>query len=500
MAVKRTLLLADPDLGVLRSLKNALEDEYDVVIARDGSKALELSVLRYPDLILFDRRCPLIGATQFMRILRTNPRTEEIPLTILSDRPLAQGVATGLMQGVLIKPLNLDEVRSHIAGVLHRVDTVKQVGEEGGAVSGSLEQVSMLDLLQLFSLNRRSGVLQLSQTGKGSAEIFVHDGRIEEALTGHCRGEKALYRILRWEKGRFTFVAARRSNTVSMSAATDNLLMEGMRQADELQRVRSELPARSATLERLVAGDALPEGLHPVTAEILNLVEFYPRVSDLVDRAQATDLEVHLAMRSLLEAGLVRAVEEGSDDGDGTLVSQEDVFDLRTRLRRAGLSPTYMRKPKVALLAADASELQLFVSRLVKVPGFVGANLTRTAEIEFGTLGTLQLEQSFGLEFFAMSWRERMLPLAYGLSAGTVAAIVVGTNAWDTLAPAVHLLEIERRASLIVLRRPEEPDVSTSSRATVVKLPRLDDDTTRRLLVTLVTQVAGQDDLRGVQL
>ncbi len=183
---RRTILIADPDVAVVKSLKGVLQDDYEVIAVRDGSKALEQSVLKYPDLILFDRHCPLIGATQFLRILRSNPRTEEIPIVILSDAPLAAQSMPGFLQGVLVKPLNLDEVRAHVASVFRKLEAVRRAGAgEDGAVTGKLDQISMPDLLQIFSVNRRSGCLQLTRApGQPAAEVYLHDGRIEEALVG----------------------------------------------------------------------------------------------------------------------------------------------------------------------------------------------------------------------------------------------------------------------------------------------------------------------------
>ncbi|MBC7792454.1 MAG: response regulator, partial [Clostridia bacterium] len=286
-ARRRTILIADPDLEVARQLKKGLQDNFEILVARDGSKALELSVLRYPDLIMFYRNCPLIGATQFLRILRSNPRTEEIPLIVLSDEEVVV-MNTGYLDGVLVKPLNLDEVRAHITQVFRRSDAVREVGHEGGAVSGSLEQISMADLLQVFAMNRRTGMLQL-QSGTVSAEVYVRDGRIEEALCGGTRGEKALYRLIGFRAGQFSFSPGRTAPSVSIDSATDALLIEGMRQADELERVRTELPPSFALLEQVVARDEVPEGLHPVTAELLQALPNAPRVADLIDRSSATD-------------------------------------------------------------------------------------------------------------------------------------------------------------------------------------------------------------------
>ena len=54
-ATARKVLLADPDVGAIRALTKALRARgYQVQHAPDGSKALEVSVLRHPDVILFD--------------------------------------------------------------------------------------------------------------------------------------------------------------------------------------------------------------------------------------------------------------------------------------------------------------------------------------------------------------------------------------------------------------------------------------------------------------
>ena len=88
MATARKILIADPELEVVRSLSKALRQRgYQVVYAPDGSKALEMSVLRHPDVVLFDDECTLIDAKSFVNILASNPRTAAFPIA-----PLTKGV------------------------------------------------------------------------------------------------------------------------------------------------------------------------------------------------------------------------------------------------------------------------------------------------------------------------------------------------------------------------------------------------------------------------
>lgn len=494
----RTILIADPNVEVVRSLKSVLKDDYEVIAVRDGSRALEQAILKYPDLILFERHCPLIGATQFVRILRSNPRTEEIPIIILSDAPLAAQNVPGFLQGVLVKPLNLDEVRVHIASVLRKVEAVQRADSDDGAVSGSLEQISMPDLLQIFSVNRRTGCLQLTRAaGHVGAEVYVRDGRIEEALVTGTRGEKALYRLLGWNDGHFSFLAGRRAPSVSLQSSTDSLLMEGMRQIDELERLRVELPVASAQIERLVPTEGLPEGLHPVTAEIVSLVEFYPRVGDLVDRAHEPDLEVYLALRSLLAAGILRAVAEGEATVQEAVLTGDETVELRGRLRRAGLAPLFQATPKIAVLATQSFELRQLCMGLSHIPGWQGADLERLYRLGFGSIGTLHLDASIAVNFYLVSNEARLLPLAFGLSAGTIVGIVLGVDGFSTLAAAVNLVENERRAGLLIVRARGEAPVAGGARRVDFDLDAWKPASAYAIVRAALTQAAGREGLRG---
>lgn len=488
---RRTILIADPDLEVARALKKGLQDSYEILVARDGSKALELSVLRYPDLIFFYRNCPLIGATQFLRILRSNPRTEDIPLIVLSDEEVVANT-TGYLDGVLVKPLNLDEVRAHITQVFRRSDAVREVGHEGGAVSGSLEQISMADLLQVFSMNRRTGVLQL-QSGAITAEVYVRDGRIEEAICAGTRGEKALYRVIGFRAGQFSFSPGRTAPSVSLDSTTDALLIEGMRQADELERLRGELPPAYARLEQVVAREEIPEGLHPVTAELLNALPQAPRVADLIDRSSATDLDAHLALKSLIVANIVRVVARDAELEARGLFTQDEIYDLRSRLRRVGLPPTFTGAPKLVIVTQSAAETRTLAAMLGRWPEFRAAQGDVVAS--FGALGVLALDQGLSIDVFAMAADDRLLPFSYAMSAGAVAAIIVGTR--GNLNGALRLLEVERRAAIVFVRRSGEPQVGAAPRRAVVDVAAFDAPELRQAVQTALRN-GGTTELRGI--
>ncbi|HVT02804.1 MAG TPA: response regulator [Thermoanaerobaculia bacterium] len=69
-----------------------------------------------PDLILLDLGLPTIDGYEVLRLLKGNTETREIPVLIVSGRPLADGVELSGVVGVLRKPYDLPL----LADALHR--------------------------------------------------------------------------------------------------------------------------------------------------------------------------------------------------------------------------------------------------------------------------------------------------------------------------------------------------------------------------------------------
>jgi len=260
-----------------------------------------------------------------------------------------------------------------------------------------------------------------------------------------------------------------------------------------------EMPPPSARLVRLVPSDGLPEGVHRVTSEIFNLAEFYPRIGELVDRAAATDLEVYVALKSLLDAQLLKVAEEPHANATRALLSNDEILELRSRVRRSGLAPVFFNAPRVAVLAADSDLLWQLGVGLSRIKEFTATNLERLTRLPLGTLGSLELDRSIRIELFMISPDVRLLPFALGLSAGTVAGLVLGTHKLPELTAPLHVVEAERRASVLFARRSGDPEVTAAPRRTVVEVADLTEGAIRELLTTLLTRVVGAD-VRGVNL
>lgn len=85
---RRTLLLVDDEPTNLQILHHTLQDNYRLLFAKDGKKALELAHDDRPDLILLDIMMPELSGYEVCKALKDSPYTASIPVifvTALTD-------------------------------------------------------------------------------------------------------------------------------------------------------------------------------------------------------------------------------------------------------------------------------------------------------------------------------------------------------------------------------------------------------------------------------
>jgi hypothetical protein len=175
--------------------------------------------------------------------------------------------------------------------------------------SGAIDEIPLLDLVQLLSTSKKSGVLEV-ESAEGHGSLYLRSGKVDYAAVLELPGldpHKALYRMLSWTSGSFelrplddeTFEDA-------MQEPTDALLMEAMRQLDEIARLEKLLPPKDV---RLVVASPVPSlrKLNPEQVEVLKIVFNEPgvNVATILDSSPTPDLETYLALIHLVRARYV---------------------------------------------------------------------------------------------------------------------------------------------------------------------------------------------------
>lgn len=208
-----------------------------------------------------------------------------------------------VVQDAGAKPLEDHEARS-------RLDAIGAERPKGGAMTGRLEEVPLPDLLQLFQTSKKTGMLVLSCNGH-DGRVYLRQGRAFYAMIDGNRDvapQKAFFRMILWDRGTFVLDPLPEGETFpqELEGSTEALLMEGLRQLDELRRIEKDLPSRSQGL--LVAMPLVPplRELKPVELDILQLVYNYGSTAVILDRSPHSDYETSAALLHLLRKDYVR--------------------------------------------------------------------------------------------------------------------------------------------------------------------------------------------------
>jgi CheY-like chemotaxis protein len=319
------ILVADAEGLRAKGLAEAcVASGHSVECVAHGAAALELALERLPELVICPLDLPMIDGGRLAEILRSNPRTHDVSFLFLVKDELDAPLPMDPRDGAVVGPWHKEAVLEHIDAVVERGARLGPVRSET-EMEGKLSQITVGDLLQLFQMNHKSGTVRITREGASAPDsVLLRGGQVVDASVALADGrsivgEKALFRILSWEEGRFEFVPGETPEGGRIRKPMRALLLEGLGQLDEWEKRRHELPANDARLRLQIARERLPAGVHPRTLEVLDAVEACGRVGDIVDRCALPDYQVLRVLADLLERECL-AVDEPTTVPGGSSV------------------------------------------------------------------------------------------------------------------------------------------------------------------------------------
>jgi len=111
------ILLADDNADMRDYLKRLLSQQYEVETVADGITALTAIRQQMPDLVLTDVMMPEMDGFEVLRLLRSDPTTQDIPIILLSARAGEEARIEGLEAGAddyLTKPFSARELLARV--------------------------------------------------------------------------------------------------------------------------------------------------------------------------------------------------------------------------------------------------------------------------------------------------------------------------------------------------------------------------------------------------
>jgi CheY-like chemotaxis protein len=122
--MKRKRILVVDDSSTMLLMEQMILEKmtaYEVIVARDGSEAVQKAVAETPDLILMDVVMPKMGGFEACREIRSQPSTSRIPIIFVTTRGEPGRVEEGYMIGgndYVAKPVNGNELIPKIRNLI----------------------------------------------------------------------------------------------------------------------------------------------------------------------------------------------------------------------------------------------------------------------------------------------------------------------------------------------------------------------------------------------
>jgi CheY-like chemotaxis protein len=252
-ASRARVLLIDSNVYFSKRVAEALQQQgFDVVPCSQGSYALTMLEWNAPAAILCATNLREMGALEMAPLLRRDPKTATIPLIAVGcdgDQALLEAYRAGC-DDYVDRRREPSEIAAHVKSFLisrHQgFQPTQMLSKADTDLSGSLLHLDLPGVIQMLGQAHQSGALHINADDTDGI-IFFEGGQIFHAECGALFGDEAVTEIIRTCQGtisgvyKFIYGSTAVQRTV-LRSATD-LLLDAMREFDELERDKVEEPS-----------------------------------------------------------------------------------------------------------------------------------------------------------------------------------------------------------------------------------------------------------------
>lgn len=222
------VLVVTPDRAQSEALEGRFRAHFEALVwavTDRAARALTLLAQDPADLIVSAAELADASGAEFFRAVRTTPALREVAFVLL-DETVLETFQPSPSEVVLGRETHPAVVLASASGLLARRPTPVQ----GASLRGSLEAVSLFDLVFALAQRRTTGRLELLLEGR-AASLFLREGHPVHAAYGALTGEAAVTAIFavteRYPETAFSYeVGGAAPPGVTLHASVQELLLK----------------------------------------------------------------------------------------------------------------------------------------------------------------------------------------------------------------------------------------------------------------------------------
>ena len=207
------VLIIDDEISNIQVLHQILGDDYEILVATNGARALELVAEQSPDLILLDIMMPDMDGYEVCRRIKADQATAEIPLIFITVISEAADEAKGLSLGAvdyLTKPLEPMVVQARVSTHLQlayqrrQLEQTNQQLRAAMALQEDIERMMRHDLRTPLNAICGFPPLITAEGGLNSKQQFYLENVVEAGELMLRQIEQSM-QLIQMERGVFQF-------------------------------------------------------------------------------------------------------------------------------------------------------------------------------------------------------------------------------------------------------------------------------------------------------
>jgi len=220
------------------SLKQNLSDyPYDIISTDNGNDGFELAKQEKPAIILASTQLPGIDGINLCWMIRHSPELSKIPFIIFTEFINQEEKINAFRSGVdaiLENGTSIREIYTRIEAIIKRTEQISNTknNENSNSLRGKLPHFTVVEILQMLNLSKKSGTLTFTSEDK-QGEIGFWEGKIVWAKQNSLNGEDAVKEIACWNDGSFHFEKDLIHPTLNINTPSMQLILDCCKLLDE---------------------------------------------------------------------------------------------------------------------------------------------------------------------------------------------------------------------------------------------------------------------------
>ncbi|MBN1464876.1 response regulator [candidate division KSB1 bacterium] len=330
---RRRILIVDDDRKNLKVLEmNFQALSYMVATAVSNDEALSLLNSHVFDIVLCELSAASIDGYQLLKEVQRNPNNDLTHVIFLSIKSDVWNRVKSLKLGAkdfIVKPMHVSEIVARVNMVQNRIETYRDMNvESDNKFTGRLEDLAVIDLIEVLGAEKKTGILNLNNENGHSGQIVFNRGRIMSAATESLRAEDAIYKMIYWNRGRFSMIFTEVQVEDEFTISNMGLLLQGAKRMDLRNELLKQLPSldavviTTANFKKIIA----QKDMNMELKEFMKLFDGERSLGRIIDDSHENEIITLKRIVKLYKLGFLHVLKDFSAEQPVQFKSSEDEF------------------------------------------------------------------------------------------------------------------------------------------------------------------------------